>query len=134
VTIGGNLDTRIDANGGRMAITGVHTLFYTSEPEAVRATLRDVFGFPSVDAGGGWLIFKFPPAETGVHPADAPSHAISFMCDDIAATMSDLRARGIEFTGEPTDQGFGIVTEMVLPGDLHVQLYQPHHPTAIGLT
>jgi hypothetical protein len=114
-----------------MGVTGIHTLLYTSEPEALRATLRDVFGWDHVDAGDGWLIFRLPPAEMGVHPGDRPVHAISVMCDDIAATMAELRAKGIEFTNEPTDQGFGIVTMMRLPGDVMVQLYEPRHPTAI---
>lgn len=70
-----------------MAIHGVHTLLYSSEPEALREVLRDVFGFESVDAGDGWLIFRLPPAELGVHPAEGPTykggarHQITFMCD-----------------------------------------------------
>jgi catechol 2,3-dioxygenase-like lactoylglutathione lyase family enzyme len=116
-----------------MAITGVHGLFYTPEPDALRATLRDVFGWPSIDAGGGWLIFALPPAEAGVHPAEDASHQISFMCDDITATIAELRAKGIQFAGEPISAGFGVTTTMVLPGDVHVQLYQPRHPTAIDL-
>jgi hypothetical protein len=84
-----------------MAITGVHALFYTPEPEALRAMLRDVFGFEHVDAGGGWLIFRLPPAELGVHPAEGPTfesgvrHQLSFMCEDIRATIADLRAKGV---------------------------------------
>mgnify|MGYP006203593707 CR=1 FL=1 len=76
-----------------MAVIGAHMLLYTSEPEALRAMLRDVFGFTHVDAGGGWLIFALPPAELGVHPAEGPTwdsgvrHQISFMCDDIQATI-----------------------------------------------
>ena len=114
-----------------MAITGTHALLYTSEPEALRACLRDVFGWEHVDAHDGWLIFALPPAELGIHPADKPAHELSFMCDDIAATMAELRAKGIEFKGEPESQGFGLVTTMVLPGDVDVILYQPRHPTAI---
>lgn len=114
-----------------MAITGTHALLYTSEPEALRACLRDVFGWEHVDAHDGWLIFALPPAELGIHPADKPAHELSFMCDDIAATMVELRAKGIEFKGEPESQGFGIVTTMVLPGGVDVILYQPRHPTAI---
>ena len=114
-----------------MAITGTHALLYTSEPEALRACLRDVFGWEHVDAHDGWLIFALPPAELGIHPADKPAHELSFMCDDIAATMAELRAKGIEFKGEPESQGFGIVTTMVLPGGVDVILYQPRHPTAI---
>ena len=82
-----------------MAILGTHLLLYTPEPEALRAMLRDTFGFSNVDAGEGWLIFAMPPAEMGVHPAEGPTyesgtrHQVSFMCDDIHATVADLRAQ-----------------------------------------
>jgi predicted enzyme related to lactoylglutathione lyase len=113
-------------------VTGFHGLIYTSEPEAVRAIFRDVFGWEHVDAGDGWLIFKLPPAELGVHPAK-PGHAreFSFMCDDLDATMAELRAKGIEFAGDPEDVGYGIAVTMLLPGDAEVTLYEPRHPTAI---
>jgi hypothetical protein len=114
-----------------MPITGTHMLLYTSKPEELRACLRDVFGWAHVDAHDGWLIFALPPAELGVHPAERPVHELSFMCDDVATTMSDLRAKGIEFEGEPQTQGFGIGVTMVLPGDVKVLLYQPRHATAI---
>ena len=114
-----------------MAITGVHALLYTPEPDALRTVLADVFGLSSVDAGGGWLIFRLPPAELGVHPGDAPGHELSVMCDDIATTMAELRAKGIEFTGEPHDEGFGIAVMMVLPGGVELMLYEPRHPLAI---
>lgn len=118
-----------------MTIIGVHTLLYTSEPEAVRSVFADVFGFESVDAGGGWLIFALPPAELGVHPSEADggagTHAVSLMCDDIASTVEELRAKGISIPDEPRDEGFGVTTMMQLPGGLQVQLYEPRHPTAI---
>jgi hypothetical protein len=114
-----------------MAITGTHALLYTSEPEALRNCLRDVFGWPHVDAHDGWLIFALPPAELGIHPAEAPSHELTFMCDDINATIAELKAKGIEFRGEPQNQGFGIVATMVLPGGVDVMLYEPRHKTAI---
>lgn len=114
-----------------MAITGAHMLLYTSEPEALRATLRDVFGWTNVDAGGGWLIFALPPAEVGVHPAEVPSHQFSLMCDDIEQTVAELEAKGIEFRGEPEDMRFGIGVTMVLPGGVEVMVYEPRHPTAI---
>jgi predicted enzyme related to lactoylglutathione lyase len=120
-----------------MAIIGAHALVYTTEPETVRTIFREVFGFDHVDAGEGWLIFALPPAEVGVHPAEGPGfaagarHLLSFMCDDLDATIAELRAKGIEFRHEPTDQGYGIVTTMALPGGLDVQLYQPRHPTAV---
>ena len=114
-----------------MAITGTHALLYTSEPEQLRAVLRDVFGWDHVDAHDGWLIFALPPAELGVHPAEKQSHELSLMCDDLDATVAELRAKGIEFRGEPENQGFGIVITMVLPGGVEMMLYQPRHATAI---
>jgi catechol 2,3-dioxygenase-like lactoylglutathione lyase family enzyme len=120
-----------------MAVNGVHALFYTSEPDAVRAVLRDVLGWPHVDAGDGWLIFALPPAELGVHPAEGPTyeggtrHQLAFMCDDLPQTMAELRAKGLEVWGEPQNEGWGITTTLVLPGGLEVMLYQPRHPTAI---
>lgn len=122
-----------------MAIIGTHLLLYTPEPEALRKMLGEAFGFPSVDAGGGWLIFKVPPAEMGVHPAEGPTHAsgvshqVSFMCDDIHTTVADLRSKGISFDGEPEDQGWGIAVTMTLPGGTKVQLYQARHATALSL-
>jgi hypothetical protein len=113
-------------------ITGIHGLVYTSEPEAVRAVFRDVFGWEHVDAGDGWLIFALPPAELGVHPAEgSDQRSISLICDDLEATMAELRQKGIEFRGEPSDEGFGITVTMVLPGETELMLYEPRHPTAI---
>jgi len=114
-----------------VSITGVHALVYTSEPEEVRAIFRDVFGWEHVDAGDGWLIFALPPAELGVHPGDSARHELSLMCDDLSATMAELYAKGIEFEGEPSEQGYGRSVTVLLPGGLEMQLYQPHHPTAI---
>src|SRR5438067_1667545 len=114
-----------------MGITGTHALLYTSEPEGLRAVLRDVFGWSHVDAHEGWLIFRLPPAEVGVHPAETPAQELSFMCDDIKATMAALESKGIRFDGEPQDRGFGVAATMVLPGDVRVLLYEPRHPTAI---
>jgi hypothetical protein len=120
-----------------MGIIGAHMLLYTSEPEALRAVLRDVFGFSHVDAGDGWLIFRLPPSELGVHPAEGPPvdagarHQVSFMCDDISKTIVDLRARGIVVEGDPKDERWGITTMLRLPGNCNVMLYQPRHPLAI---
>ena len=115
-----------------MSITGVHALLYSPEAEAVRRVLADDLGWDHVDTGGGWLVFALPPAEIGVHPSDAPSHEISLICDDLDATVAELRARGIEIRGEPSDEGWGIVVELVLPGDVSIRLYEPRHPLAIG--
>ena len=115
-----------------MAITGAHVLLYTSEPEAVRSILRDAFGWHHVDAGEGWLIFALPPAELGVHPSEyLVRRDLSLMCDDIRATMEELREKGIEFRSEPEDEGFGIGVTMLLPGGAELLLYEPRHKTAI---
>jgi catechol 2,3-dioxygenase-like lactoylglutathione lyase family enzyme len=115
-----------------VAITGAHVLLYTPEAEALRATLRDVFGWEHVDAGDGWLIFALPPAELGVHPSESTTHhELSLLCDDVAATKAELAAKGIEFRGEPEDMGFGVGLTMVLPGGVEVLLYEPRHPTAV---
>jgi len=123
-----------------MPITGVHTLLYTSEPEALRAVLRDVFGWEHVDAGEGWLIFRLPPAELGVHPAEGPTwesgvrQQLTLMCDDIAATLDELRGReGIEVRGEPENEGWGISVMLTLPGGVEILLYEPRHPVAAAL-
>jgi hypothetical protein len=123
-----------------MAIIGSHALLYSTEPDALRAVLRDVFGFKHVDAGGGWLIFALPPAELGVHPPEGPTwesgvrHQLSFMCDDIHATVRDLRAKGVDVRGEPSDEGYGITVMLALPGGVEVMLYEPRHPVAIAAT
>ncbi len=114
-------------------IRGVHTMFYTSEPEALRAFLRDKLGFPAVDVGDGWLIFDLPEADLGCHPADpkegAPSgtHNISFYCDDVEKTVAELKAKGVEFTAPIADHGYGLVTFFKVPGGFTVQLYQPKY-------
>ena len=116
-------------------IRGVHTMFYTSEPEALRAFLRDVLELPATDVGGGWLIFDLPEAEMGCHPVEtrggetvaSGTPHISFYCDDLAATMSRLRARGVEFVDEVADVGYGRRTTFRAPGDFTIELYQPNY-------
>lgn len=111
-----------------MAIIGAHTILYTPEAEAVRAFFADILGYDHIDAGGGWLIFALPPTDLGVHPSDGSTrHELSFQCDDIAATMVELGAKGVEFTGPPVDDGYGPHTNMRLPGGVEVQLYEPSH-------
>ena len=116
-----------------MAITGTHMLLYTPEADALRAVLRDVLGWEHVEDTPGWLIFKLPPAELGVHPGDTPRHEFTLMCDDLNSTMAELGEKGIEFRGEPRDQGFGIVTTMLLPGGVEVLLYEPKHNSPLDV-
>lgn len=112
-------------------IRGVHTMFYSSEPEKLRAFLRDKLRFPATDVGDGWLIFDLPEADMGCHPAEPPdgppsgTHYISFYCDDIKKTVAELKERGVEFTNDIQDVGYGLATHFRLPGDFAVQLYQP---------
>jgi catechol 2,3-dioxygenase-like lactoylglutathione lyase family enzyme len=114
-------------------IRGVHTMFYSSEPEALRAFLRDKLKFPFTDVGEGWLIFDLPEADMGCHPSDAEKGApsgtqnISFYCDDIEKTVAELKSRGVEFTAPVEDHGYGLVTFFKMPGDFTVQLYQPRY-------
>jgi catechol 2,3-dioxygenase-like lactoylglutathione lyase family enzyme len=115
-------------------ITSVHTIVHASDADQARAFFRDVLGLPNVDARDGWLIFKLPPAELAVHPAaDDGRHELYLMCDDIAATMADLEAKGAEFTSPVTEQGFGLVTSIAVPGGGELGLYEPRHRTAYDL-
>ena len=117
-------------------ITAVHTLIYSDDPDATRAFFRDVLGFNHVDAGGGWLIFKTGASEMGVHPTGGAypmHHEVSLMCDDIHATIADLTAKGAMFNGEVSDQGYGLVIMMQVPGAGEMQVYQPQHPPAFDL-
>lgn len=115
-------------------ISGGHIILYSRDAEADRAFFRDVLHYPHVDAGGGWLIFKSPPGELAVHPADGPpAQEFYLMCDDLAATMAELGERGVEFTGPVDDRGWGLLTGIRLPGGGELGLYQPRHPTAHDL-
>jgi predicted enzyme related to lactoylglutathione lyase len=114
-------------------IRGVHTMFYSSQPDELRAFLRDKLQFPYTDVGGGWLIFDLPEADMGCHPAEpgdcnvSGTHNISFYCDDIEKTVAELKARGVAFTDSITDRGYGLVTHFKMPGNVEVQLYQPKY-------
>jgi catechol 2,3-dioxygenase-like lactoylglutathione lyase family enzyme len=114
-------------------ITGAHVIVYSRDADADRAFFRDVLECPHVDAGGGWLIFKLPPGEVAVHPLEgAPSHELYLMCDDVTATVEQLAAKGV--TCQPvSDQGWGLLTSISLPGGGELGLYEPRHPKATEL-
>lgn len=114
-----------------MAITGIHALLYTSEPEALRQVLADVFGWSHVDAGDGWLIFRLPPAEMAVHPAEAPAQQLTLMCDDLEATIDQLRGAGVVVSDDLHTEDWGVFTMVDLPGQVQMMLYEPRHQTAI---
>jgi catechol 2,3-dioxygenase-like lactoylglutathione lyase family enzyme len=120
-------------------ITGFHTIVYSDDADRTRAFFRDVLGWPSLDAGGGWLIFTTPPAEMGVHPTSSdegdrwgavPTHQASLMCDDIDGTLADLRARGVTVADEVKDEGFGLTSSIEVPGAGWMMLYEPRHELA----
>jgi catechol 2,3-dioxygenase-like lactoylglutathione lyase family enzyme len=127
-------------------IKAIHTLIYSDDPEATRAFLRDVLGWPYVEhpeSEPGWLIFKTGPSELGVHPTSGTHegqgfsyplhHSISLMCEDIEATVAELETRGAVFSGPPEDLGFGVGTNLRLPGAGEILLYEPRHPEAHSL-
>jgi predicted enzyme related to lactoylglutathione lyase len=107
----------------------MHAIVFSAAAEQVRAFFADVLGMPSADAGGGWLIFALPPAELAVHPADGETrHELYLMCDDIQATLADLRARGVEVAREVSDQGWGLLAAIRLPDGSEFPIYEPRHP------
>jgi predicted enzyme related to lactoylglutathione lyase len=116
-------------------ITAMHSIIYAGDEHKARAFFRDVLGLPCVDAGGGWLIFRLPPSELGVHEAhgQAGTHEMYLMCDDLDQTMAELAAKGVEFAGPVTDMGWGRLTNIRVPGGGDLGLYEPKHKTAYDI-
>jgi hypothetical protein len=114
-------------------ITGVHAIVYTNQPEQLRAWFRDALGLASVDAHAGWPIFALPPSEMAVHPLDGGGGhpELYLMCDDVNATVQELKAKGVEFAAPVREQGWGLLTSIKIPGGGELGLYEPKHPTAI---
>jgi catechol 2,3-dioxygenase-like lactoylglutathione lyase family enzyme len=114
-------------------IFGAHVIVYSKNAEADRAFFRDTLGFKSVDAGHGWLIFALPPAEAAFHPSDKNGvHELYFLCDDLKAEMASLAKKHVKCS-EVHEERWGSITKIRLPGGGDVGLYQPKHPTALGL-
>ena len=115
-------------------INAVHAMIFAKDADKTRAFLRDVLKLDHVDAGHGWLIFALPPAEVGVHPVEEgeePHHRLYLMCDDIKATIADLKKKGVEFVGDVQDQGWGVLASMRIPGGGEIALYEPRHPSPL---
>ncbi|MFF8599742.1 VOC family protein [Streptomyces sp. NPDC015232] len=114
--------------------SGAHVILYTRDAEADRAFLKDVVGFPHVDAGRGWLVFRLPPAEIAVHPTEGePKHEVYLMCEDLTRTLGDLEDRGAEISRAITEQPWGLLAAVRLPSGTELPLYEPRHPTALDL-
>jgi catechol 2,3-dioxygenase-like lactoylglutathione lyase family enzyme len=125
-------------------ITALHTLVYADDPDAARAFFRDVVRLPGVDTGGGWLIFRSGPSELGVHPASwedvggggvrtQQAFDVSLICDDLRATMAELRERGAEFAGGVEEEPWGSTVRLAVPGAGTMMLYEPKYaPPAIS--
>jgi hypothetical protein len=108
-------------------ITGAHAIIYSTAAEADRDFLRDVLRLPNVDVGNGWLIFSLPPAEVAVHPSEANGrHEVYFMCDDITLFVAEMKKHSLTCTAV-RDEGWGLVSELTLPGGGKVGVYQPRH-------
>lgn len=113
-------------------ISGAHVILYTSDAEADRAFFRDVLGLQNIDAGGGWLIFALPPAELAMHPSESGgTHELYLVCDDVAQTVEELRAKGVP-CGEISDEGWGLLTRVTLPGGTSIGIYEARHALAHG--
>jgi len=113
-------------------ITGAHAILYSTNPNADRAFLRDVLGFAHVDVGHGWLIFALPPAEVAVHPADGNDrHELYLMVDDVRGFVDDMQARGISCAAA-SDQGWGVLTTLTLPGGGTLGVYEPRHARPVA--
>lgn len=102
-------------------------MFYTPHAEELRAFLRDKLGLSYFDSGDSWLIFNFSDAEIGCHPSEKPFQDISFYCDDIHATVAELRSKGVEFIEDVQDFEWGYSITFSAPGDFKIQLYQPKY-------
>jgi hypothetical protein len=115
-------------------ITGAHVILYSSDADADRAFLAQLLGTPSADAGGGWMILQLPPGEVAVHPAGSSGETeLYLVCDDVEATVADLQTRGIPVDGGISEERWGRLTSIPLPGGGRVGLYEARHPTAFDL-
>ena|SRR5215472_5131784 len=115
-------------------LNGTHIILYSTNAEADRMFIRDVLGFPGVDAGGSWLILKLPPAEIAVHPTDGlEKHEFYLMCDDIEKTLAELSPKGVTISQPVSFQRWGLLASIKLPSGADLPLYQPRHPTAYDL-
>lgn len=108
-------------------ISGAHVMIFSKDPDADRVFLKDVLEIPCIDSGGGWLIFKLPPAELGVHGHDENDmHKLYLICDDLDASIAALAGKGVA-SGEVETAPWGRITTVPLPGGGGIGLYEATH-------
>lgn len=107
-------------------ISGAHAMIFTKDEAVDRAFLRDVLEIPCIDSGGGWLIFKLPPAELGVHSGENGFHQLYFICDDAETFVAAMKDKGVE-TQPIQEQDWGRSTGVTLPGGGLLGIYEAHH-------
>ena len=112
-------------------IAGAHTIIFAEDAERARAFLRGVLGLEAVDAGGGWLIFALPPGELAVHPGGT-GHELYLMCHDIEATVRELEAKGVDVVAPVSDEGWGLIARIAIPGAGPIGIYEPRHPSPLA--
>jgi catechol 2,3-dioxygenase-like lactoylglutathione lyase family enzyme len=116
-------------------INGAHAIIFSRDADADRAFFKDVLGLPSVDAGGGWLIFALPPSEVAVHPDERGGrHELYLLCANIETTVKELQSKGIQVESPPHDERWGRLVTIRLPGGGELGIYQPKHPLASSAT
>ena len=108
-------------------ITGAHSIIYSTNADADRDFFRNVLQLTNVDVGDGWLIFGLPPAEVAVHPSEKDDiHEFYLMCDDVEAFVAEMEKKNIA-CGAVQDMGWGLLSELTLPGGGKLGVYQPRH-------
>jgi predicted enzyme related to lactoylglutathione lyase len=114
-------------------INGVHAIIFGRDADAARAFFAETLGLDSVDAGEGWRIFALPPAELAIHPSEATgreaTHELYLMCDDIESTLEELQRKGVEVVAPTSNEGWGLLARIRVPGGGEIGVYEPHHPT-----
>ena len=109
-------------------LIGAHSILYSRNAEADRAFLQDVLRLPSVDVGGGWLIFALPASEVAIHPTDDDAkHELYLMCGDISEFIQVMKRHRIE-CGPVMHERWGLLTQLQLPGGGQLGVYEPRHP------
>jgi hypothetical protein len=130
----GSMTIRRALDQGDNVFVGAHVILYSQDAVADREFIRDVLGFPHVDAGAGWLIFRLPPSEIAVHPTDdTPRPEFYLMCNDINEALDAVAATGVEVIRDVTEARWGLLAKIPLPSGSELPIYQPLHPVAYNL-